>query len=220
MTLAPPSPEYRYTAPPWPLAVQLVKLLSEVTANVVVASGMVTAMQPPLPSEWLFMNVLAWKTNGSRALPELLATWMLSAPPSLPAALLLNVHPETVVEMLSIVGALNAIEPPRPDDVQPPIVNELSEMLDDAYDTSYRILMAPPLSPVAWQLLTVVEPIFTSLLLTADTYSTSIAPPRVAMHPVSWLLLTLNPLFDVLPLTIADKNPPTPLLLLQLVAAT
>ena len=80
--------------------------------------------------------------------------------------------------------------------------------------------MAPPLSPVAWQLLMVVEPTVTSLLLTADMYSTSIAPPRVALHPVSWLLLTLNPLFDVSPLTIADRNPPTPPALLQLVAIT
>ena len=53
---------------------QLVKLLSDVTANVVVASGMVTAIHPPLPSEWLFMNVLDEKTNGSRAVPELFAT--------------------------------------------------------------------------------------------------------------------------------------------------
>ena len=69
------------------------------------------------------------------------------------------------------------------------------------------MLMAPPL-PVLTQLLNVDELTLTSLLLTADTYSTSIAPPRVELLELERTTFTVTSLSEATPFTVLDTKPP------------
>ena len=146
--------------------------------------------------------------NVSRPLVTLPA-YTFTIPPDIPALLFAKWLASVVSDTVSKTVAMMLTEPPDLLALQP--VNWQDSTTNAEFDSvwSYKKFTAPPFVPLAAQFVN-VDVVNVTGLVAESRYSTSMAPPRLALQLAATTVVAMNALDVTTPLTCAERDPPYP----------